>query len=623
MKSSPLSILTLIVGVILSIQIGGCTLIGLGMGASSSKNASTIPGWHLEKVQVGNSIELLMADGAVHKGIFKGEQFEPMAKYAIRYADWYQRQEETTGIPLPDDSIMVVLTSGEERTNTFLGLDRNVLYLGKDRGGYEAISLQNIKSVFNRANEACSGNKLFSLVNFSDIPVRSVPALALQGQKNNKSYLYFNPDDVEQVKIAGTKYAGAGLLIGLAVDVLVVGMILNEIEESWGNSTSDGFGSSAGSCPFVYSHIGGQYLFESETLGGTYFESAQRSDWTPLKKLQEEQGHLGVRIANARPETDFIDEVKLVVVDHLQGTTVFPSHDGQFYRLKTLLTPLTAIDYNGSDVSEQIHERDGKFWLSDPFDRHLDDVEDFRDGIVMEFPKDPDASAISLAVSTKNTAWFMSIGQEMMELPGKDWEAFYDQFNQSEAARNQLNEMMTREMLLHAEIWDGTQWTSAGQIEIVGPMTWRDEVVQVDLSTIQTPTLKIRFSSTAGFWMIDSIQASHDVVAPRYIQTLTPDLVVSHDNRDIREEVLDEDGVYFAMPSNEYWLDATFDTIPDRPDMDRSYFLKSTGFYSPQLSTQEPANLTLLDEILSEPGAVGRFSLSRLYARLDGAITSW
>lgn len=230
MKYSILYITTLIIGSLLITLTSGCTLVRLIAGATSSKKAETISGWHYEQVQIGSKVVMTMTDGSVRKGFFKGKRLEPVDSYAVRYTAWFYALEDTTGIPLPGDVITLSLSSGEKRISTFLGLDKDVLYISTGKRGYESISIKAIESLSSLEHGACSGRKLLSLVEHVDTPVRTVLALSARPHDTIPN-TYFNPDDVELIYIAGHNYAATGMLVGMAVDLTLAAMVLNDIEK--------------------------------------------------------------------------------------------------------------------------------------------------------------------------------------------------------------------------------------------------------------------------------------------------------------------------------------------------------------------------------------------------------
>ena len=85
------------------------------------------------------------------------------------------------------------------------------------------------------------------------------------------------------------------------------------------------------SCPFVYSFDGERYRLDSETFAGAAAKGLDRTDYDNLEHLQPVGGLYRLRLVNERPETQYTDELKLIVVDHPPGTQVIPDRAGKVH----------------------------------------------------------------------------------------------------------------------------------------------------------------------------------------------------------------------------------------------------------------------------------------------------
>lgn len=132
------------------------------------------------------------------------------------------------------------------------------------------------------------------------------------------------------------------------------------------------------SCPVVFAWDGKQYQFISDIIGAAVVghwvspTSTNKSDpdeWLKVdgNKLQPRNGYLSLRFGEPMEEVNFIDQLRLVAVDHPEGTEVYPDerflNDPPFASGKAVVTssmrPLAgAWDDKGNDVLQLLAERD-------------------------------------------------------------------------------------------------------------------------------------------------------------------------------------------------------------------------------------------------------------------------
>jgi Flp pilus assembly protein TadD len=124
------------------------------------------------------------------------------------------------------------------------------------------------------------------------------------------------------------------------------------------------------SCPILFAWDGGKFSFISDVIGagvvGHWTSPVERNladpdEWIKIDgaRLKAQNGRLSLRFGEPMEEVNFIDQVRLVAVDHPKGTDVFPNErflsETPFVEAKTILTqtahaPAGAWDDHGNDV---------------------------------------------------------------------------------------------------------------------------------------------------------------------------------------------------------------------------------------------------------------------------------
>jgi Flp pilus assembly protein TadD len=135
------------------------------------------------------------------------------------------------------------------------------------------------------------------------------------------------------------------------------------------------------SCPTLFAWDGSKFGFISDVIGagvvGHWVSPAQRNmpdpdEWIKIDgaHLKERNGKLSLRFGEPMEEVNFVDQVRLVAIDHPRSTEVFPNErflsEGPFAKTKTIVSqgahpPTAALDDHGNDVLPLLRAVDHKY----------------------------------------------------------------------------------------------------------------------------------------------------------------------------------------------------------------------------------------------------------------------
>ncbi len=174
------------------------------------------------------------------------------------------------------------------------------------------------------------------------------------------------------------------------------------------------------SCPFVYSFDGERYRLDSETFAGAAAKGLDRTDYDNLEHLQPVGGLYRLRLVNERPETQYTDVLKLIVVDHPPGTQVIPDRAGKVHVVANLRAPQAARGVHGGDALAAVRQSDDIYWSGAPLkNADLDNPGGLRDGLVLSFARPPGVQSATIVVRARNTALAPFALQEFLQLQGE------------------------------------------------------------------------------------------------------------------------------------------------------------------------------------------------------------
>jgi tetratricopeptide (TPR) repeat protein len=136
----------------------------------------------------------------------------------------------------------------------------------------------------------------------------------------------------------------------------------------------------AGSCPMIFSWSGSRFQFVTDVLGvaplgassgdGRYFP-VDHQEWVsiPAEALQAHDGAYEVRMTEELREVSYIDQIKLLALDHPAGTEIVtnekfkspPFPEFRLYGGTQRIYPASARDGHGKDVRAALLERDRRY----------------------------------------------------------------------------------------------------------------------------------------------------------------------------------------------------------------------------------------------------------------------
>jgi hypothetical protein len=364
------------------------------------------------------------------------------------------------------------------------------------------------------------------------------------------------------------------------------------------------------SCPFIYSYDGTTYVFDAEPYGGATSEGIKRTEWCGLQYLKEVGGEYRIKITNEVDETQFTDEMKLLVVDHPAGAKAVADEDGRVHTLSDPRPPIRAVDGRGRDILPRVVRNDEIFWITKTWEKNADRKEDLRDELLFEFPKPAGARTAKLLFNGCNTLWASQMVKRFLELYGADVSKTYEALRSPGPARDMRQTFNDREELYRLKIWVETPagWANKGLVVGGGPFVSEDRIYAVDLADVPGDILRIKLSPPAAFWMINHLAVDYDPDLPVQTREIEAIRAVDFAGRDLRQDLAATDGRYFVMPNTGDWAEIAYPAPARAGGLERTVILKASGYYDIHLRAEGPCRMDILTRFLAEPGFVVQYS---------------
>jgi hypothetical protein len=328
------------------------------------------------------------------------------------------------------------------------------------------------------------------------------------------------------------------------------------------------------------------------------------------------KGQYRLEIRNERQETDYTNQLSLLVVDHPVGTRLVPDSRGALYALSELTPPTRAVDFANRNVRDLVARNDHAFWQSDLRAVNLKHEGNFRDGVLLTFPAPSRPAKTKLLVRLRNTALGPFALKSFLDLQGSGLYRWYAKANSSSAIVGELKRWFLRDGMLQVKLWENGKWVLQDALPDVGPALAKDIVARLDLSRWQGTEVKIKLESSVGLWRIDAAALGVAADAPVHVSRLVPAQARTEYGRDVRAMLARDDGAYYiALPGDS--ADVTFNAPPLTPGEVRTCVLKSKGFYYIYANDTGPSRARLAERILTEPGLAARTFIPQWIAQQE------
>lgn len=416
--------------------------------------------------------------------------------------------------------------------------------------------------------------------------------------------------DIQQIWVKKTN-PGALLINGViwasvltAAGYGIIALTVHEIADDFG------------SCPFVYSYNGEEFVLDAEPYGSAFTEGLKRTDWVELSNLRSVDGRYRVMLTNELDETQYTDELKLLAVDHAPGARIAPDSEGRIHVFDRPQAPSRAVDGRDRDILAFVVGNDRAFWLS-PLDEKVTDGEngnegDFRDELVLEFPKPAGAKTARVLANVWTTQWASLTAGKIVGLYGTALEEAYRDVDRGGPSQAILKGWMAREELNQLKLWVETPdgWKVRGTIFGGSPVVTKDKACTLDVADVPGEVLRIKLRPPVNFWAVNSLAVDYGENTPVRITELAAEKAVLQSGRDVRAALAATDAAYLESPVHGEWTEAAFAAPPLEAGQERTVLVKASGYYRINVDQTDEPQTELLGRLLREPGFVARYSFN-------------
>jgi len=329
--------------------------------------------------------------------------------------------------------------------------------------------------------------------------------------------------------------------------------------------------------PFIYSFDRKEYVLDSEPYSGAILK--ERTGYTKLNHLAPINGKYNFIMTNELNETQYTDEIKLLVVEYPTNIDILPDVTGEIHTISFPVSPVSAYELPETDILDLVKTKDDKLWGNDPaYDPDIVFANTYKE-LMLEFPKPRNAKTAKLVINVSNTWYCTYKGREFLDCFGSLYPVMG--FVRSFARKGFIR--------FGIEVWENGKWKRKGEIRGASPYLPLDRIAIFDVSSIEENSLKLRFTLADNFWRINSVAVNYNENFPIRVIELEASKASDNKGRNIRELLRRDDDDYYVTEKGDY-ATITFNEPSPIPGRERSFVLKARGCY--KIHTIEDEKLT-------------------------------
>ena len=361
----------------------------------------------------------------------------------------------------------------------------------------------------------------------------------------------------------------------------------------------------SGCCPFIYSFDGDKFVFDAEPLGAAICQGLKRSEWCGLDHLKAVDGRYRLKVANEMDETQSLDEIKLLVVDHPPGTRVVPDYFGNLQVFSHIVYPASARDGQGRNILPLLGRDDNVFWQSREQNRPTAATGNPRDELVLEFPKPENARQVKLLADAWTTMAGARAAKEYLAMMGDSLDRFYQEINSAGPALQKYMAWLFEEELYLMRVYVETPqgWSPRGVIVGGGPYIAKEKAYVLDIADVPGDILRIKLMPPEGFWMIDRLATDFNPAQPVPGMEISAIEASGAEAQEKLNLLAGTNNRFLVMPEKGESFDLVFPAPAEPPSGTiRSVILKASGFYTIHLEARGECREELKRLFFDSPG---------------------
>ena len=336
----------------------------------------------------------------------------------------------------------------------------------------------------------------------------------------------------------------------------------------------------------LYTHDGSRFILEGEAFSNNVLAAAEAEDLDLLEFGVAVQGSFRLRLSNHAWETQYVNSLRLLAVDHDARLEAVPTKDRKLLLLGPGAPLPRVTSRDGREVNSLLSARDeNSYRTASTVTRELTHSI-AQDWVEFEVQVPKGVRRFYVIMRARNTL-FSNVLLEDTLLTGRGLETLDllggARFRPIEMWR--LSRWVRKNLGLWVQVKRNGRYKSIDRIGGTGPSAWRNVVVEVPVRA--AGPVRTRLSFLADTWEIDRLRVSFDGPGRAKPKTMPLTAMYTAAGAPMPSERLRaKDKRYFNLYPGET-VEATFQVGPTPPGLQRTYFIETQGYFIKWLSPEQ------------------------------------
>ena len=344
-------------------------------------------------------------------------------------------------------------------------------------------------------------------------------------------------------------------------------------------------------CPHVYVNNGESDYYNNTLFTGATSTVLERNDYQIMPDYFPNSNTYNFTIHNEENETQFTNQLALIVVQHDDKTKVYADQKGSVYAIKNPISPFKTVNNAEEDIQDKIMAEDE---MSFNFDNRS--TADYAD-VISTFKKPKNVKDAKLILKVKNSTWSGFVYQEFSKLFGKKYHNWVIKNAKKPLAEVKEN-MVKAGIPLVVSIKKGEEWVVIEAIDLIGDIAYNTLAIPIDENLISGEDIQIRIRSGFKFWSMDYLAIDFSSQAALSVQHLKPIKAADSSGEDYTVQLSNDDDLYMERleKSSKVWV--RFDGLKNEGK--RTIILHSKGYYLSTKNYEGQPNKKALEKLKNE-----------------------